>query len=76
MHHEPAPTLRTERRVLNAVLSDQALTNARLAAFDSKMLFKDYLNELLLQAKPISSNIGDQTISGLSATPSSQKFST
>ncbi len=58
MNHPPIPTTPTQRstkskhRVLNAVVSQEALTQARLAALQSDMKFKAYLDQLLRQAKP------------------------
>lgn len=59
-HHAPVPVSKT--RVLNARLSDEALTNARVAALLSNLCFKDYLDHLLRHAKPIESELVDNSL--------------
>ena len=46
-------------RVLNAIVSGEAMMQARIAALQSQMTFKAYLDHLLRQARPIEADSGD-----------------
>ena len=48
-----------KQRVLNASLSPEALRRARIAALESDMKFKDFLDRLLRQAKPFTRSVTD-----------------
>ncbi len=51
-------TARRER-VLNAIVSDEAMMRARIAALQSHMSFRSYLDFILRQARPIEVDNGD-----------------
>ena len=46
-------------RVLNAIVSGEAMMQARIAALQSHMTFKAYLDHLLRRARPIEADSGD-----------------
>ena len=50
---------KSKRRVLNASVSDEALRRSRIAALESDLQFKDYLDRLLRQAKPFHGPVTD-----------------